>query len=325
MNTDSDKPVYARAPRAPWREILRQRWSGRLDRALVLQDQGGAYHLGKRRHRHAPTYETAPFETSEMAEGSVGPRGKLRGYNRAFLVELDERTGTRPVALPTHHGAESVDMRVLWWVHDPVQAVRSRTTHGWLPVRKDIDRRLRHLEEVHEATGHGLSVLEMMPTLSMPHELADCGLTYRVNDISAREEVGELRLGAPGEATLAYSWNETSLEEYEFCKRAVQDGPASLAALWLVRHPDHVNQVLDWVVNHSDLLKGETDWQDQVAGMLGQLTAQEQQELSEMLRDRLVALGRHVPGQQTSEVRRHRTIHSRANGWPRTTVNRQQQ
>ncbi|MCC4316607.1 hypothetical protein HUF15_39140 [Streptomyces samsunensis] len=32
-----------------------------------------------------------------------------------------------------------------------------------------------------------------------------------------------------------------------------------------------------------------------MAGLLGKLTPQEQQELSELLRDRLVSLGRHVP------------------------------
>jgi hypothetical protein len=33
-----------------------------------------------------------------------------------------------------------------------------------------------------------------------------------------------------------------------------------------------------------------------MAGLLGKLTPQEQQELSELLRDRLVSLGRRVPG-----------------------------
>lgn len=50
MTTDSNQPVYAPAAHAPWREILRHRWSGRLDRALVLREHSGAYRvLGSRK------------------------------------------------------------------------------------------------------------------------------------------------------------------------------------------------------------------------------------------------------------------------------------
>ncbi|MEV6616590.1 hypothetical protein AB0N31_22585 [Streptomyces sp. NPDC051051] len=318
MTTESNTPVYTRASHAPWREILWQRWSGRLDRALVLRDLGGGYHLAGARHA---TSHGAVLHTGEAPKEAAAfrTRTRLRGYDSAYLVQLDEHSGTRAVALPTHYGTESVDVQVLWWVHDPVQVVQSRTTHGWLAVRKALDRRLRHLKEEYAADGHGLAAPEMMQNLAVPRELPDCGLTYRATDISAREDDGELRLGEPGDASLPYSWSDTSREEYAFCKQAVQDGPVSLAALWLIRHPDQVSQVLDWTVNHSSLVRGETNWQDEVAGLLGKLTTQERQELSEMLRDRLVALGRQVPGQQRSGLDEEK-VRSRVNGWAAGTV-----
>lgn len=322
MHTDSDPPVYSPASHAPWREILRQRWSGRRDRALVLRDRVGYYHLAGARHRHIPPRGAADFETVGAAKGASPFRTRLRGYDSAFLVRLDEHPATRAVALPTHYGTESVDVQVLWWVHDPVQVVRSRTTHGWLAVRKDLDRRLRHLKEEYGTDRSGLGAPEMMQDLSAPHEVPDCGLAYRATDISARENDGELRLGEPGDAGLPYSWTDKSREEYAFCTRAVQDGPVALAALWLVRHPDQVSQVLDWTVNHSSLIRGETHWQDEVAGLLGKLTEQERQELSEMLRDRLVALGRQVPGQQRPGTE-ERSVRSHANGWARGTAHGQ--
>ncbi|WP_230396669.1 hypothetical protein [Streptomyces blattellae] len=318
MTTESNEPAYTRASHAPWREILWQRWSGRLDRALVLRDLGGGYHLVRARHA---TSHGAALDTGEAPKKAAvfRTRTRLRGYDSAFYVRLDEHSGTRAVALPTHYGTESVDVEVLWWVHDPVQVVRSRTIHGWLAVRKALDRRLRRLKEEYAADGHGVGASEMMQHLVVPHELADCGLTYRGVDISAREGDGELRLGEPGDAGLPYSWSDTSREEYVFCKQAVQDGPVSLAALWLIRHPDQVSQVLDWTVNHSSLIRGESNWQDEVAGLLGKLTTQERQELSEMLRDRLVVLGRQVPGQERSGVDGERA-RSRADSWAGGTV-----
>lgn len=227
-------------------------------------------------------------------QASSAPR-LLGGYDSAFHVQLHELSGTRSVALPTAYGTESVDLRVLWWVHDPVDVVRSRTTDGWEAVRKELDRRLRHLEDAHAADGQTLGAPEIMQELAAPQQLDGFGLTYRVTDIRGQESEGELRLGQPGGAGLPYSWTAHRREEFRFCEEAVRSGPVSLAALWLVRHPDQVSQVLDWTVNHRGLLKEETDWQDEIAGLLGELTEQERQELSGLLRDRLAGLGRRVP------------------------------
>ncbi|GLV74391.1 hypothetical protein ACH4VS_18075 [Streptomyces hygroscopicus] len=295
MTTEDNHPVYTLAPHAPWREILRQRLSGRRDRALVLRDRAGAHHvLGTRHPRGA--------EPAMAADRAVSFPGLLGGYEEAFRVRLGEQSETRSVTLPTAYGTESVDVRVLWWVHDPAQVVRSRTTCGWDVVRKNLDWCLHQLEEVQTTGGRSFGAPEMMHHLAAPQRLERVGLTYCVTDVQARDTGGELRLGQPGDAGLPYSWTAHRREEYEFCTQALRNGPLSLAALWLVRHPDQVSQVLDWSVRNPGLVREETDWQEEMAGLLGKLTPQEQQELSELLRDRLVSLGRRVPGPRKTRV-----------------------
>ncbi|WP_224281079.1 hypothetical protein [Streptomyces sp. LS1784] len=287
MTVENDPPVYTQATRAPWREILWHRWSGRRDRALVLRDRAGMYHrLGESR--------TRPADVGE--QGGSAARLGLRGFDRAYLVELDERPGVRAVRLPTPYGTESVEVHVLWWVQDAAQAVRTRTSRGWLPVRKDLEGRLRQLNDQFAAAQTRLGPDELVQYLAAPYALPHFGLGYRVTDVFAREHGNELRLGEPDAMDVPFDWTAKSQEEYAFCRRAVQDGPLALAGLWLARKPDEVRDVLDWVVIHADLLRGETTWQDQMAGMLGKLTTQEQEEISKVLRDRLVSLGRQVPG-----------------------------
>ncbi|MEU1946966.1 hypothetical protein ACFW95_28540 [Streptomyces sp. NPDC059474] len=289
MTTEDNGSVYTPAPHAPWREILRQRLSGRRDRALVLRDREGAHHVLGTRHPRG----TEPAMAADRAMPSLRLLG---GYEEAFRVRLGEQPETRSVALPTVYGTESVDLRVLWWVHDPAQVVRSRTTYGWDVVRKNLDQCLHQLEEAQTTGGRSFGAPEMMHHLASPQRLESAGLTYRVTDVQARDADGELRLGQPGDTSLPYSWTAHRREEYDFCIQALRTGPVSLAALWLVRHPDQVSQVLDWSVRNPGLVREETDWQEEMAGLLGKLTQQEQQELSELLRDRLVSLGRRVPG-----------------------------
>ncbi|MER5354328.1 hypothetical protein ABT093_28865 [Kitasatospora sp. NPDC002551] len=311
MTADLDPPVYTRAARAPWREILGHRWSGRRDRALVLRDRDGLYHLaGPLRRRLLPD-----------EDGPAAVRSGLWGYDGAYLVQLDERPGVRAVGVPTAYGTESFDVHVLWWAHDPVQVVRTGTVRGWYPVRKDLERRLHHLHQQFAAAGQDFGAAEVMQYLAAPHLMADCGLGYRVTDVGAREHGSELRLGDGGGAAPPRGWSEESSKEYEFCRYAVQQGPVYLAALWLARRPEEVRQVLDWTVDHADLLRGATDWQDAVAGLLGKLTPQEQHELSRLLRDRLVALGRSVPGPPPPPGAEFGRVRVPADGWADGSVN----
>ncbi|WP_078600050.1 hypothetical protein [Streptomyces violens] len=300
MTREAAPAVYTTAPHSPWREILKHRWSGRRDRALVLETRGGAYRVlgSRRRQDRVETVLASLSATREPVAGeSAAAVRRLGGYERAFHVQLTERSDVLPVGLPTSYGAEPVDAHVLWWVHDPAEVVRSRTANGWNAVRRDLERRLHHLEEAHAAQGHSVGAPEMMHHLAAPHALEDSGITYRVTDVCARDRGEEFLFGRQADGGTPYTWSSVRKEEYDFCLQAVRSGPVSLAALWLLTQPDQVSDVLNWVAGNSNLLREETTWQDEMAGLLGKLTEEEQTELSRLLRDRLAALGRPVPGQ----------------------------
>ncbi|MGW3679386.1 hypothetical protein [Streptomyces prasinus] len=286
MTTETSHPVCTRAAHAPWREILRQRWSGRRDRALVLVSADGAHHvLGPGGH---------PAATA----GGAPPPSLFGRYDSAFHVDLAERPAALPVTLVTPHGPEPVDVCLLWWAHDAAHVVRTRTTDGWDAVSRDLGRRLRQLEEACGAEGHEFGAAAMTRYLAEPYALGEAGLSYRVTDVRARVAEGGLRLGRADATDAPFAWTPERREEYQFCLQAVRNGPVSLAALWLLRHPDQVSQVLDWSVRNQSLVRQETTWQDEMAGLLGKLSEEERRELSELLRDRLHALGRRVPKQQ---------------------------
>jgi hypothetical protein len=232
-----------------------------------------------------------------MTDDASAP-GLFGRYDGVFHVDLTERAATQPISLATPYGTEPMNVRLLWWVHDPVQVVRTRTTDSWDAVRGDLKRRLHHLEDTCEADGQGLSASVLMQRLAAPYVFAEAGLTYRVTDIQARDTDGELRLGRASTTEAPFAWTPERREEYQFCLQAVRNGPVSLAALWLLRHPDQVSKVLDWSVHNQNLIRQETTWQDEMAGLLGRLSDEERRELSELLRDRLHALGRRVPKQQ---------------------------
>ncbi|MET7639521.1 hypothetical protein [Streptomyces sp. NPDC005438] len=292
-----EEPLYRLAPHSPWRELVRHRWSGRRDRALVLRDQMGTHYLCGAGRSEPRDLKALPDTDGYGGLERPDPKPRLfHRYQSAYHVDLGERSGTRNVALPTAAGTESLEIHYLWWVGDPVRVVRSGCAFGTQSVRADIDRRLRGLDQDRASQGRPLRIWEVTEELDGRLELEGPGLVYRVTDVRGLEAETELRLGPSGESGPPYSWTANRREDYTFCLRALRDGPASLAAMWLVRHPEQVSQVLDWSVSHGELLRGEPNWEDQVAGMLAALTQPEREELSRLLRDRLVALGRRVPG-----------------------------
>ncbi|WP_338320666.1 hypothetical protein, partial [Streptomyces lonarensis] len=289
-------PLFTLAARSPWRERVAQRWASRRDRALVLRDRDGGYHLaGGNRSPSATTKPQPGIGIDGEDDFSYSAPGGFR-YDAAFYVRLDEAAGTLPISLPGAHQRESHDVHIRWWVRNPVEVVRSRTTDGWSVVRGQAVAAVREVFERYRTAGRHVSPAELLSQLSDPRELHDTGLTYHAVEVRERDDEREVRLGAGDDTGPPASWAEIDKEAYAFCLRAVRDGPASLAALWLVRHPDQVREVLDWSVAHAELLRGETTWQNEMAGMLGTLSAEEQGELSEVVRDRLAALGRPVPG-----------------------------
>nr|WP_202434491.1 MULTISPECIES: hypothetical protein [unclassified Streptomyces] len=258
---------------------------------MVLRDEAGDYRfLG---HGGDPddagAHGPAPVEAA--------PPGLGGRYTDVFRVDTTEHVDSQAVGLPTVYGTESVDLWVSWWVHDPVRVVRTRTAHGWHVVRTRLTGALHHLAEAQAVAGSGLGAPEIMQYLGGPQRLDEAGLSYRVFDVRLRENGEELLIGQDADEGVRYSWTASRRGEYEFCLQALQAGPASLAALWLLRHPDQVRQVLDWAVDHQSLLSPpRSDWQEELAVLLGTLTDQERKEISYMLRDRISALGRPVPG-----------------------------
>lgn len=294
MSEESAERLYFRTTRPPWREILSHRWSAAKDESLVLKDAAGNYFFLGRRGDPDDTDAYVPMPDEAAAPG-------LRGiYTDAFRVDTSEHVDTRAVGLPTVYGTESVDLWVSWWVHDPVRVVRTRTLHGWHVVRTHLTSALHHLGEAQAVAGSGLGAPEITQHLGMPQRLEATGLSYRVFDVRLRETGEELLLGHEEGDGVRYSWTTSRRGEYEFCLQALRAGPVSLAALWLLRHPDQVSQVLDWAVDHQDLLSPpRTDWQEELAVLLGTLTEQERKEISYLLRDRISALARPVPGEAT--------------------------
>ncbi|MBW1604382.1 hypothetical protein JJV70_20205 [Streptomyces sp. JJ66] len=61
MTVDDQTLLYRDATHAPWREILRQRWSGRRDRALVLRDAHGDHVLLGAGRRSRDTVDPGTF------------------------------------------------------------------------------------------------------------------------------------------------------------------------------------------------------------------------------------------------------------------------
>ncbi|MFJ2607144.1 hypothetical protein ACIO13_19530 [Streptomyces sp. NPDC087425] len=291
MSDDTTERLYVRTDRAPWLEILSHRWSAARDWSLVLRDIAGDYFLLG--HRGDPEDTGAPVPDSDEAAAP----GMGGNYTDAFRVDVTEHVATRAIGLPTVYGTESVDLWVSWWVHDPVRVVRTRTPHGWHVVHSHLTATLRALADAQPEAGSGLGAPEIMQHLGTPQRVAETGLSYRVFDVRLRENGEELLLGQEESQGVRYSWTPSRRGEYEFCLQALHAGPVSLAALWLLRHPDQVRQVLDWAVDHPTLLSPPvTDWQEELAALLGTLTEQERKEISYLLRDRISALGRPVPG-----------------------------
>lgn len=291
MNDEPIESLYVRTGRPPWREILSHRWSAPRDWSLVLRDAAGDYFVRGRRGDPDDTGTYPPL----LDEADVAGVGGT--YTDVYRVDMTEHVDTRAVGLPTVYGTESVDLWVAWWVYDPVRVVRTQTVHGWHVIRTHLTATLRNLAEAQVMAGNGLGAPEIMQYLGTPQRVEEAGLSYRVFDVRLRETGEELRLGQDDSRGVRYSWTPSRGGEYDFCLQALHAGPVSLAALWLLRHPDQVRQVLDWAVAHQDLLSPpRTDWQEELATLLGTLTEQERKEISYLLRDRIAVLGREVPG-----------------------------
>ncbi|MGP4114271.1 hypothetical protein ACTWP5_25600 [Streptomyces sp. 4N509B] len=293
VEPENRTPLFREAPQAAWREILRQRWSRRSDEALVLLDRTGLHQvMWPRRYSSA---QPAGAGRAREAEGHADPV-LLGGYTAAYRVRLAESRAARPVRLtPTYGPPESVSVHVHWWVHDPALVVRAQVEHGWAVVSQSLAHRLQELESELAAAARPMDAAEVLRHMSRPKHLSDCGLTYRVADVRTREPDGELLLAPSGGRGFPSAWTPSRRQEYDFCLYAIRNGPVSLVALWLLSQPEQVREVLEWTVSNQALIREETTWQDEIAGLLGALSEEERRELSKLLRDRLLRIGRGTP------------------------------
>ncbi|GAA3889213.1 hypothetical protein [Streptomyces sedi] len=279
--TDTRRPVFRRATRSPRRELLRYRWSDQPGFTLVLQDSTGMFH-------QLNDGRVTP-ESGSAYEG-VGGRPQ---YVAAFHVTTDEYQGVRGVRVPHTYGPpEPVSLTIRWWVHDPIKVVRAQMTHGWYTVRADLDERLGQLDKQYAAESRMLTANDIFQQLAAPQPLDHYGITYEVADSASRDSDDELLLAGAETGPFPYAWNPSRREEYDFCVQAVRNGPVSLAALWLMRRPEDVREVLNWTVDNRKLIQGDSRWEEEMVGLLGTLSTEEQQELSQLMRDRLARLGR---------------------------------
>ncbi|UCM89251.1 hypothetical protein [Streptomyces marincola] len=272
-------PLFTPVARPPWREVMRQRWGAPSDVTLVLRDAEGLFHVLWPQGRQA----------------GPAPRA-FGGYDAAWQVLAEEQPGALPFRLPDVHGPpQPVLIHTRWYVHDPVQVVRTQTVYGWDVVRTDLERRLSDLNNDYTTAGRLLDATEVSRHLAMTREIAERGLAYRVVEVRSRTADPDSLLAPSGGGGFPTAWSANSREEYDFCLYALRRGPVSLAALWLTRQPDQVKAVLDWTVQNRPLLRERSGWQDDMASLLGALSEEERRELAKLLRDRLLSLGRGMP------------------------------
>lgn len=284
--------TYWRAPRSPRWEVLRHRLSPPDDHALVLRDEHHGHHVLWHQQRTQERGDSGGSRPGDAAEWTPRPRA----YVDAFHVDVTRREGTMAIRLPHQYGPpEPVTLRVVWWVHDPIQVVRSSTAYGWTAVRHDLEGHLRDLEKQQAVEGRYVDVGAVAHRVAAPFLLDHRGITYQVTEVFPQEGSEELLLSGQGSGDSPHTWSPTRRDEYDFCLQAVRNGPVSLAALWLMRRPDQVREVLDWSVGHRGLIREESGWQDQMTGLLSVLSEEERMEISEVLKERLLALGRRVP------------------------------
>ncbi|MFJ1590128.1 hypothetical protein ACIOD0_07755 [Kitasatospora albolonga] len=240
------------------------------------------------RHRlGAPAERALVFLANDGADEMVPPRGgdhwgyprptvraaRAGGFHDIVWVSLAERRISvdiprRPPKPPARYG-------VVWKVGNPVVAARERIT----------EERARNLVIGHikgPATLPGAAdplrrpppyfgTAEVAPP-GQPQVLEDFGLEYWFLDPPA----AFLPTAGPGtEPALPEGFGEAHREAYRFYREVVTGGPVDLAALWLLMQPEQAREVLDWTVDHRDLLTDKNSWEHTLAATLRSLTPED--------------------------------------------------
>lgn len=239
MNADTTDRLFHRLDRPPWREILGHRWSASKDWAQVLRDEAGEYSFLGRRGNPEGSGAYPP-----LADEAPAPH--LNGkYSDAFRVDTTGARGHAGGRSP--HGLRYGVGRPVGLLVGPRPRTRrpceesARLAPGTDPSRPCPALLGGCPGRIRQRAG----APEIMRHLGLPQRLEEHGLSYRVFDVRLRENGEELPLGGRESDGVRYSWTASRRGEYEFCLQALHAGPVSLAALWSLRHPEEVRQVLE--------------------------------------------------------------------------------
>lgn len=189
------------------------------------------------------------------------PRPTLRAlrngqYYAVHWVSLAERRTW--VQVPTGpagpSGPRTSHYQVAWRVKNPVVAARSDLTE-----ERAVQEIVRHIgaRAVPPGTPDPLTqppprygTVQVEPP-GQPRAIDDKGLVYWFLDPPEGFLTGQAADHGP---VLPPVFGEAHREAYRFYREVVKGGPADLAAFWLLQHPEQAKDVLDWTVEHRDLL-----------------------------------------------------------------------
>lgn len=248
---------------SPLRSLLRLRLGSRVDRALVFLGTGEEPRVARPRHD-----ETCPYRSPSLT--MVG----RRAFDRAYWVSLVEHDAV--VDLQDHrtdgwHGGSTTRVSATWWVSDPALVARERLLAGDVPswIAHDAARRSVRAD-----------------TAGTEFQVPEAGVSYRIGRSLPPS------VPAPSEtADMPFVWGDERRAAYRFYREAVAQGPYSLAALWLLHHPDQAREVLDWTVQNRSLLSDQAEWERSLVTLLQGLGAEDRGFIGVKLAELLSGMG----------------------------------
>ncbi|MFJ5230956.1 hypothetical protein ACIQBJ_13795 [Kitasatospora sp. NPDC088391] len=233
---------------SPLRSLFQARFGSRIDRALVFLSREGD---------HRMVHPLGPKAAARPPSFAMVHR---RAFGRVCWVSLADREAQVEVATRTTGGRRLSTLRrtVTWRASDPVEVARR-----WLSAEEALRWIARDAEHAYPEpyTQDGQPVSE--------RQVAEIGIAYRLR--SFLPEPAEVPSHSPDTPA---GWGQEQRDTYRFYQEAFAQGPRSLAALWLLHHPDQARDVLEWSVQHKALLTERAEWESALVGLLQGLGAE---------------------------------------------------
>jgi len=266
------------------------------------------------RHRALLRRTWALVSAGSQAPGNSTLRDIL-GPTAAYWVSTGENTTSFSFQLTGAAAGEghSVNITLIWWVHDPRTAVRRRVLDGHSHVRRDVEQRLAKwtstrywasLDELEDNLDAGLRTAVALETVGISYGYGHVELVAQSMPAAHQAEIDDLRWATAVE-TERQHLERTRLRYYE---ELVTDGPQALLAYWIQRHPDDIKHIVEYVRQHraapATAAPGPTETADptdaadrQWMSLLETMTAYERQQIRQ-----LVAFGVARTGSTVAEM-----------------------